>query len=108
MVTRDGPGVFGSVKDGFPEVGWAILQFHAGQEPQAPAVPAVGADKVQLSPRETEVLHLLAAGRRNNQIAADLMISPSTVAKHVMSIYRKTETANRAEVTAFAYRHHLI
>jgi DNA-binding NarL/FixJ family response regulator len=66
----------------------------------------VGLDR--LSARETEVLHLLVVGRSNPQIAAELTISSSTVAKHVMSIYKKTKTANRVEVTAYAHRHHLI
>jgi DNA-binding CsgD family transcriptional regulator len=61
-----------------------------------------------LSPREAGVLRLLAAGRTNQQIADELVISPSTVAKHVGSILTKTGVANRAQATAYAHRHGLV
>jgi DNA-binding CsgD family transcriptional regulator len=58
-----------------------------------------------LSARELEVLRLLAAGRSNQQIAEALVISSSTVAKHVSSIFNKTGAANRTEAAAYALRH---
>jgi len=61
-----------------------------------------------LSTRELEVLRLLAAGRSNPQIAEALVISSSTVAKHVTSIFTKTGTANRVEASAFAHRRHVV
>ena len=56
-----------------------------------------------LSAREVEVLRLIAAGKRNREIAHDLVISDSTVAKHVSSILAKTDAGNRAEATTFAH-----
>jgi DNA-binding CsgD family transcriptional regulator len=61
-----------------------------------------------LSVRELEVLSLLAAGRTNQQIAEALVISESTVTKHVTSILAKTESANRTEAAAYAHRRGLV
>nr|AHZ45598.1 LuxR family transcriptional regulator [uncultured bacterium] len=61
-----------------------------------------------LSSREMEILRLIAAGKRNREIAQDLVISDSTVAKHVSSILSKTDSGNRAEATTFAHTHHLV
>ena len=60
-----------------------------------------------LSPREAEVLGLLAAGRSNHQIAAALFLSPRTVQRHVANVYLKIGAHNKAEATAYALRHHL-
>ena len=61
-----------------------------------------------LSDREVQVLRLVAEGRTNQQIAAALCRSPSTVAIHVRNILGKTHAANRAEAAAFAVRHGLL
>jgi DNA-binding CsgD family transcriptional regulator len=61
-----------------------------------------------LSPREIEVLNLIAVGYTNAQIADELHISTNTVARHVTHILVKTGGANRAEATSYAYRHELI
>ncbi len=55
-----------------------------------------------LSAREAEVLRLIAAGRTNGQIAAALVISPSTAARHVHNILTKLGCANRTEAAGFA------
>ena len=55
-----------------------------------------------LSAREVEVLRLLAAGRSNQQIADELVISLNTVRRHVSNIFDKTGVANRAQATAYA------
>jgi DNA-binding CsgD family transcriptional regulator len=61
-----------------------------------------------LSPREREVLALLAVGKTNRAIAADLFLSEKTVARHVSNIFTKLELASRTEATAYAYRHGLV
>jgi len=58
-----------------------------------------------LSQREVEVLRLLAAGRSNQQIADELVISVNTVIRHVANIFDKTGVANRAQATAYAKDH---
>ncbi len=67
----------------------------------SPAYPA------GLSPREVEVLRLIAAGCANQEIAAQLSISPNTVLRHVSHIFAKTNTVNRAAAAVFALRHGL-
>jgi ATP/maltotriose-dependent transcriptional regulator MalT len=61
-----------------------------------------------LSGRELEVLRLVAAGRTNREIAAALVISEHTVARHLQNIFAKLGVASRAAATAHAYRHDLI
>lgn len=65
----------------------------AGDEPVEP-----------LSQRELEVLHLLALGRTNLEIARQLVVAPGTVKAHTSSIYRKLQVANRTEAAARARR----
>jgi DNA-binding NarL/FixJ family response regulator len=60
-----------------------------------------------LSPREVEVLALVAAGKTNRAIAAELVISEKTVARHVSNIFTKLELSSRAEATGYAYKHGL-
>jgi DNA-binding CsgD family transcriptional regulator len=64
-----------------------------------PAYPA------GLSPREVEVLRLVASGRTNRDIADALFLSEHTVRVHVRNILTKTGADNRAGATAFAYEH---
>lgn len=61
-----------------------------------------------LSPRELEVLRLLAAGKSNRQIAATLVISEHTAARHVQNIFGKLRVSSRAAATAFAFEHGLV
>ena len=55
-----------------------------------------------LSRRELEVLHIMALGRTNVEIARQLIVSPGTVKAHTASIYRKLDVANRTEAVARA------
>lgn len=57
-----------------------------------------------LSPREIEVLRLIASGRSNKQIAGDLHISENTVARHVQNIFAKTGVGSRAGAASFAMK----
>jgi len=61
-----------------------------------------------LSARELEVLRLLAAGKTNRDIAAELVISEHTVARHVQNIFAKLRLSSRAAATAFAFEHDLV
>lgn len=61
----------------------------------------------ELTPRESEVLALLARGLAQAQIAAELVISPRTVGTHIHHILRKLDVHSRAEAVALAYRHGL-
>jgi DNA-binding NarL/FixJ family response regulator len=61
-----------------------------------------------LTPREVEVLRLLAAGRSNPEIAAALFISPRTATTHVSNILAKLGVDSRAEAAARAVRDDLV
>ncbi len=61
-----------------------------------------------LTSREIEVLRLVAAGKSNREIAADLYLSAKTVARHLSNIFCKIDVSSRAAATAFAYEHGLI
>jgi DNA-binding NarL/FixJ family response regulator len=60
-----------------------------------------------LSRRESEVLILVAAGKTNRAIAAELFISEKTVARHVSNIFTRLGLSSRAAATAYAYKHGL-
>jgi DNA-binding CsgD family transcriptional regulator len=61
-----------------------------------------------LSPRELEVLRLVAAGRSNREIGATLVISEHTVARHLQNIFAKLGVSSRTAATAFAFAHDLL
>ena len=58
-----------------------------------------------LSPREHEVLTLVAAGKTNRVVASELFISEKTVARHLSNIFTKLALSSRAEATAYAFKH---
>jgi len=61
-----------------------------------------------LSRRELEVLRLMAAGKSNREIAAALVISEHTVARHAQNIFTKLGVSSRAAATAFAFEHDVV
>jgi DNA-binding CsgD family transcriptional regulator len=61
-----------------------------------------------LTPRELEVLRLVAAGKTNREIAAALVVSEHTVARHVQNIFTKLRVSSRTAATAFAFERHLV
>ena len=60
-----------------------------------------------LTSREVEVLRLVAAGKSNSQIAAALVLSERTVARHLSNIFTKIDVPSRTAAAAFAYEHDL-
>jgi len=83
------------------------LLSHFEAEPHAatalPGKASPAGDLVEpLSQRELEVLHLMALGRTNQEIARQLIVAPGTVKAHTASIYRKLDVANRTEAVARA------
>ena len=93
----------GALRDGFRQRASLAARLDDTRPPAATHV----ARPDGLSPRETEVLGLLAAGRSNHQIALSLSLSPRTVQRHVANVYLKIGAHNRAEATAHALRYGL-
>ena len=60
-----------------------------------------------LTAREAEVLRLVASGRSNAQIAADLVLSEKTVARHLSNIFTKIDVGSRTAAAAYAFEHGL-
>ena len=103
------------------EIGRAVLAAAAGQAVLDPAVqqrllsaavrapaavpagPAPGDD--DLTPREAEVLRLIAAGKSNREIARALFVSEATVKTHVNRIFAKTGSRDRGQAVHYAYQH---
>jgi two-component system response regulator DesR len=75
-------------------VGLGMTMFAARADQPAPL----------LSPRERDVLALIAAGSTNREIAENLYLSPHTVKEHTSALYRKLQARNRAEAVQRAQR----
>jgi len=88
----------------FQQLGAApeIARVEAESRMAAPA--AAG----RLTAREVQVLRLVAEGKGNRAIAADLVISEHTVARHVQNIFAKLDVSSRSAATAFAFEHGLL
>lgn len=80
------------------ELAAPLVQEAAGVEQEA----------TSLSPRESQVLFLVAQGFENKQIATELGISEATVKTHLKSVFARLEVASRAEAVAVALRRGLI
>jgi DNA-binding CsgD family transcriptional regulator len=72
------------------------------------APPEDTSDTRGLTKRELQVLRLVASGRTNKAIAAELVVSERTIDRHVSNIFTKLRVPSRAAATAFAYEHRLV
>lgn len=88
----------------FASVGAAIDR----ERVQAHLVPTAPSNRHGLTARETEVLGLVAAGKSNRDIAAALVISEHTVARHLQNIFAKLDVGSRTAAGAFAFAHGLL
>lgn len=81
-----------------PAAAWAASLMREGSD---------GGAQGPLSPRETEVLRLVASGEGNRAIAAELYLSEKTVARHISNIFLKLGLSSRAAATRYAFEHGL-
>jgi two-component system nitrate/nitrite response regulator NarL len=72
------------------------------------AVPASPSPSTQLSARELDVLKLVAEGKDNAEIAAQLFISPKTVKNHISNILMKLQISNRIQAAVYAVRRGIV
>jgi predicted ATPase/DNA-binding CsgD family transcriptional regulator len=91
----------------------AVAEAHtvaldAGQSAHAEPDPGLSTAARELSPRELEVLRLVAEGLTNAQVAERLFLSPRTVNAHLHSIYHKLGVGSRSAATRFAVEHGLV
>ena len=102
-----------------PQLVAAIRTVHAGDGLLAPAStrrlieqfaqPASPGPKLQaLTARESDVLRLLARGLSNAEIAAQLVVEPSTIKSHVASVLAKLNLRDRVQAVVFAYENGLV
>ena len=77
-------------------------------EPPPSPVGVFAAFSHELSPREMEVLRLVALGNNNSEIAEELFISVNTVTRHLTNIFAKTSTRNRVEAAVYAARRRIV
>ncbi|MEU4291179.1 response regulator transcription factor [Kribbella sp. NPDC026596] len=80
-----------------PSVTRRLVEDFARAQPVVPIVP------VHLTPRETDVLRLVARGLSNRQIAAELVLAEQTVKTHVSNILTKLDLRDRAQAVVYAY-----
>jgi DNA-binding CsgD family transcriptional regulator len=85
----------------FRELGAAPAAAEASRLLAPPSLPD------GLTAREVEVLRLVATGRSNTQIAADLVLSEKTVARHLSNIFAKVGVTSRTAAAAYAFEHGL-
>ncbi len=87
-----------------PAVTGRVLAAYRSQPPTRTESEALGV----LTPREREVLALIATGRSNGEIAAELVLSEGTVKTHVRSVFAKLGLRDRAAAVVFAYDNGLV
>ena len=84
-----------------PAVTRAVIEEFARQSPAMP--PSLPAALAELTPREREVLDLLARGLSNSEICAQLVISEATAKTHVARILQKLGLRDRVQAVIYAY-----
>jgi len=88
---------------------WVFEQLGAAPDiAEARVLSLTGAPESALTARELEVLQLVASGLTNRAIAAELILSDKTVARHLSNIFAKLDVSSRAAATAYAYEHDLV
>jgi DNA-binding CsgD family transcriptional regulator len=95
---------FDAAKSAFQQLGAGPDLTRAETLAGGPSSPTPGG----LTGREVEVLRLVAAGKTNRAIAAELFLSEKTVARHLSNIFVKLGVQSRAAATAYAYERQLV
>ena len=91
-----------------PSITRRLVERFAPRPGSGQARPAVHADLSDLTPRELEVLRLVAHGLSNAELAAQLCLSEATVKTHVARIFAKLQLRDRAQAVILAYETGLV
>jgi len=91
-----------------PRLAGFVLDAFAALPADGPGVPSLDPELDQLTPREREVLRLIARGYTYKEVAKDLGISAKTVESHVSSVLRKLQLSTRHELTKWATDRRLV
>jgi DNA-binding NarL/FixJ family response regulator len=85
-----------------PRLAGFVLDAFAARPADGQDVPAADPELDQVTPRERDVLRLIARGYTYKEIARELFISPKTVESHVSSVLRKLQLSTRHQLTRWA------
>ncbi|MHB1533099.1 MAG: response regulator [Acidimicrobiales bacterium] len=91
-----------------PRLAGFVLDAFAAMPGTAGAVPAVDPELDQLSPREREVLRLIARGYTYKEVGVELSIATKTVESHVSAVLRKLQLSTRHQLTRWATERRLV
>lgn len=91
-----------------PTVAGRLIQLSGGREKRPPAGDEYSGKLTLLTPREHDVLKLLASGSTNREIAAELYLSEGTVKNVISSIFTRLGIADRVQAAAIAIRNGLV
>jgi DNA-binding NarL/FixJ family response regulator len=92
----------------------AVRAAHRGESVLAPSVAGRLMGRVRrpasdaISPRELEVIKLIAGGANNREAAAKLFVSEATIKTHLLHVFEKLGVRDRAAAVSEAYKRHLI
>jgi DNA-binding NarL/FixJ family response regulator len=90
-----------------PRLAGFVLDAFTGTDTEVAELAAFDPELDQLTPRERQVLRLIARGYSYKDIATELTISSKTVESHVSSVLRKLQLSNRHQLTNWASERHL-
>lgn len=92
-----------------------LRDFARGDNPSSPYLldmavsdEGVEQDPVHITPREHQILELIAVGKSNKQISSEIFLSIETVKTHIKKIFSKLEVKNRLEAVAAARQRKII
>jgi len=91
-----------NIHKGYAQIGPGLFQKLLTPEPKSVSPPTLPTELSSLTPREQEVLHLIATGANNREIAQSLFISERTVKAHVTSILSRLNLRDRTQAAIYA------
>lgn len=91
-----------AVNKGHTYMGTGLLEKMLLKSTSSQSIPEIASQLAELSPREIEVLKLIATGANNREISTELYISEKTVKNHVSSILSKLNLRDRTQAAIFA------